>query len=124
MNTAGYWAARDTVRPVTGRPYPSNYYVAWLALLADERGRQDVTPYSFISKDLVELSHFFSLATEIPPSLHGFSANFHRYNHSAMVMNRFAHWIITCYQRNFNPSFITALDSHLAKVIYIQGKSS
>lgn len=124
VRTEGYWASRAAQTLVGRSPYASGYYIAWLAILEDEPGRHELTPFHFLSEDLCGLVPFWQLACQIPPSSHGFSRNFHRYNHSAMVMNRFGHWITTCYQRNFNSTFITGLDFHLAKVVYIQGKCS
>lgn len=119
MKTQGYWASRGDQRPIARSGQPSNYYVAWLAILADEPGREEVTPFYQVSEDLCALSPFFDLISQVPPSLHGFSKNFHRYNHAAMTMNRFAHWIVTCYQHNFAGPIVSGLDSYIAKVIFL-----
>jgi hypothetical protein len=124
MRTAGYWASRSNIRWNQADRYPSNYYVAWLAILENERGRENVTPYYFVSEDLCALAPFLSLASQVPPSLHGFRSKPFRYNHAAALLNRFAHWIVTCYQCNFNDSFIQGLDTYVAKVIYLQGMPS
>ena len=110
-------------RQLVGRSeFPSSYYIAWLAVLSDEYGREAVTPFSFTSIDLCNLAPLISLAALVPPSLHGFASNRPRHNDAAARMNRFGPWLVTVYNRNFNNSFVEALKGHLAKVIYIQGR--
>ena len=124
MKTKGYWASRGEQNRIARNGQPSNYYVVWLAILADEPGREEVTPFYQVSEDLCSLSPFLDLISQVPPSLHGFSTNFHRYNHAAMFMNRFAHWIVTCYQGNFAGAIVSGLDSYIAKVIFLHAMPS
>ena len=111
-------------KPVGRQGPPSSYYLTWLAILKDERGRHELTPYYFVSEDLCRLSPLLTLALRFRLPCTDFRPISTGTTMPAMLINRFGHWIITCYERNFNESFINGLDSHFAKVVYLQGKPS
>jgi hypothetical protein len=117
----GFWASGAANELGQQSPFPSTYYIPFLALLDDEPPREEITCFLLTSETLCSLSGFFRTMTVAQPSLHGYSRNFHRYNEAAARLNRFSYWISMCYKKNFNRSFIEVLDHYLAKVIYIQG---
>lgn len=95
------------------------YYVAHLFLLPDEPGPSEVTPFLFASTDLCELGPFFKMILNTPPSLHGYSKDFHRYNYLSARLHRFSYFLSACYARNFTPKYSEAFGSYLAKVVYV-----
>lgn len=117
----GFWASGSANELGQQSPFPSTYYIPFLALLDDVPPREEITCFSLTSETLCNLSGFFRTITISQPSLHGYSRNFHRYNEAAARLNRFSYWISMCYKKNFNRSFVEVLDHYLAKVIYIQG---
>jgi hypothetical protein len=115
------WASSSRNRPVVGNQ-PSPVYIPFLAIANDDPPREAVTPFLFASQNLCALSTFLSLLTVAQPSLDGYMRNIHTQNTVASWLIRFAYWIIICFKRNFNASFVKTLNHYIARVVYIQGE--
>jgi hypothetical protein len=122
ITLAGIGASPHSNEHVAGSPLPTDYYVAHLFLLPDEPGPNQATPFYFASVDLCELTPCLVLILDTPPSVHGYTKHFHRYNYAAALIHRFSYFLIACYARNFDREYAEAVGTYLAKVVYVHPK--
>jgi hypothetical protein len=119
MTAAGRWTAAYQNAQVVPAWQPSDYYVAHLALLADDPGPTEVTPFSLVSGDLCQLSELWRLLLTTQPSLHGYANNFHGYNYTVATMARSSHFLIPCYARNFDDEYAATFNGYLVRTAYL-----
>ncbi len=119
MATAtGFWAANYHNAQIAPIWPPSDYYAAHLALLPDAPGPQKVTPFSLVSLDLCHLTSLWRLLLTTPPSLHGYSKNFHGHNYTAARFVRYSHFLLSCYAGNFDAVYAAAFNAYLVRTVY------
>jgi hypothetical protein len=119
ISLTGYSAGSYSSELIAGAGLPSDYYVANLALVSDEPGRDFVTPFIFASVDLCELAPWFRLIQCTQPSLHGYSRNFHLHNYLAASMVRWSYFLVVCYQKHFTADYAAMLDRYLVKHVFV-----
>lgn len=119
IRLAGIGASSYQNEQVAASPLPTDYYVAHLLLVPDEPGPDNVTPFYFASVDLCELSPYLQAILDTPPSEHGYTRDFHRYNYMAALLHRFSYFLVTCYARNFDQAYADTFGKYLAKTVYV-----
>lgn len=119
VTLTGFGAAPYQNEQVAASPLPTDYYVAHLLLVPDEPGPDEVTPFYFASVDLCELAPYLQVLLNTPPSEHGYTRHFHRYNYTAALLHRFSYFLLACYVRNFDRAYADTFGRYLAKVVYV-----
>lgn len=72
VTVTGLWAAAYNNAQVAPASHPSDYYLAHLAILPDNPGPGEVTPFTLVSPDLCQLTALWRLLLTTQPSLHGY----------------------------------------------------
>lgn len=115
---AQYWSSgqKNVLTGIT--PQPPTGWIAYAAILPDQPGRYQVTPYTFISGDLCNITPFVRLLTSAQATFQGYLRDFHHRNnlHSQFQVKYF---LAPIYRANVTPELIAGLDQYIAKVIYL-----
>jgi hypothetical protein len=114
----GEWSGGQDNILIGITPQPPNSWIIYAAILPDEPGRYQTTPYSFISTDLCNITPFIQLITTAQATCHGYLRDIHHRNNLHLQF-QVKYFLAPIYRANINDALIASLDTYIAKVIYV-----